>query len=201
MARSTIVRHVTESLLAILRKELATPPGNIIDAANIKAVPPESIEGVGTQTLIVYLYQVIESPFLKNVGARTTTIPPSPVPVVQRDPLALDLYYLLIPGAGVTDESYLDTYNILGAAMRSFHDHGVFTLGDWAPAPFDDEKTLQFRIDFNRLETADLIRIWEAVHEPYRLSVSYVVRTVQIDSTLEAETRLVSTRQLQLDQR
>lgn len=201
MARSTIVRHVTESLLAILRKELATPPGNIIDAANIKAVPPESIEGVGTQTLIVYLYQVIESPFLKNVGARTTTIPPSPIPIVQRDPLALDLYYLLIPGAGVTDESYLDTYNILGAAMRSFHDHGVFTLGDWAPAPFDDEKTLQFRIDFNRLETADLIRIWEAVHEPYRLSVSYVVRTVQIDSTLEAETRLVSTRQLQLDQR
>jgi hypothetical protein len=201
MARSTIIRHVTEALLAILRKDLATPPTAIIDPANIKAVPPESIEGVGTQTLIVYLYQVIESPFLKNVGPRTKTVPPSPIPVVQKDPLALELYYLLIPGAGVMDDAYLDTYDILGAAMRSFHDHGTFVLGDWAPAPFEDEKSLQFRIDFNRLETADLIRIWEAVHEPYRLSVSYVVRTVQIDSALEADARLVSRRQFQFDQR
>jgi hypothetical protein len=192
MANFAIVRHVTEALLEILRHDLAIAvPG--MPSANIKAAPPEDIEGVSDETLIVYLYQVIESPFLKNVGPHVVGSPPSLQ--VERDPLALDLYYLLIPGASVP--LYLDTYDILGAAMRSLHDHGSFTLGDWLPTPPPaGEANLQFRIAFNRLETSDLIRIWEAVQRPYRLSVSYVVRTAQIDSQLVTNTSLVSQRNL-----
>jgi hypothetical protein len=198
MATSRIVRHVTQALLGILRADLTSGPTPIIDAANIKAAPPEAIQEVEQTTLLVFLYQVVENPFLKNVGPKVTTAPPPPL--VESDPLALDLHYLLIPGA--TLESYLDTYEILGAAMRSLHDHGIFTLGDWVDP--DDiepaEAALQFRLDFNRLDTADLIRIWEAVQNPYRLSVSYVLRTVQIDSQLVEGRQLVTERQFRMEQ-
>lgn len=208
MANTTIVRHVTEALLGILRHDLSdAPPTPIVTSSNIKAAPPEDIESITTESLIVYLYQVIESPFLKNVGPKTVTgpapiSPPGPNPVtVRRDPLALDLYYLLIPGAPTTpDGAYLDTYDILGAAMASFHDHGIFTIGDWVSTIPTDEKDLQFRIDFHRLETSDLIRIWEAVHRPYRLSVAYVVRTVQVQSQLVIDTTVVSERRFTLQQ-
>ncbi|MGE0325436.1 MAG: Pvc16 family protein [Polyangiaceae bacterium] len=48
--------------------------------------------------------------------------------------------------------------------------------------------------------TSDLIRIWEAVQRPYRLSVSYVVRTARISSQLVQETPLVSQRNITLTQ-
>lgn len=193
MAGFAIVRHVTQALLEILKHDLAIAIPSM-PSSNIKAAPPEDIEDVMDDTLILYLYQVIESPFLKNSGPRVVGTPPDLQ--VKRDALALDLYYLLIPGAKV--ENYLNTYDILGAATRSFHDHGSFTLGDWLTLPplVAAEKNLQFRIAFNRLETSDLIRIWEAVQRPYRLSVSYAVRTLLIDSDLVTDTHLVSQRDL-----
>lgn len=196
MATSRIVRHVTQALIRILESDLTVGPDPLIDAGNIRAAPPENIELIGTSTLLVFLYQVVESPFLKNTGPKVSGLPP----ISRSDALAVDLYYLLIPGAPLS--SYIDTYDILGAAMRSLHDHGIFTLGDWVLTDQLDsaELPLQFRVDFNRLDTADLIRIWEAVHNPYRLSVSYVVRTVQIDSQLTESKQLVTERQLRMEQ-
>lgn len=201
MAGTSIVRFVTEAILGILRHDLAVVPvPPIIPSGNVKAAPPEDIESITSETLILYLYQVIESPFLKNSGPRVVGTAPNLT--TRRDPLALDLYYLLIPGAPTNpDGAFLDTYDILGASMRSLHDHGSFTLGDWVVlGPTPEESKLRFRLDFNRLETSDLIRIWEAIHQPYRLSVSYVVRTVQIDSQLETDTRLVSERAIATQQ-
>ncbi len=202
MATSFVIRKVTEALLAILRHDLAGI--TTLPESSIKAGRPESAsDQLTARTLLLYLYRVVESPFLKNVGP---SVEPGPTPdgiTVRRDPLAIDLYYLLIPGS--TDAAFLETYDILGAAMLSFHDHGIFTLGEWIipgalPELTDTEKNLQIRIDFDRLDTADLIRIWEAVQHPYRLSVSYVVRTLQIESQLAAGGRRVGERHLDFEQ-
>jgi hypothetical protein len=205
MATYTIIRSVTEALLTILQNDLAGP-GGIIPAASIVAAPPETVDKVTGQTLILYLYQVLESPFLRNTGTQAILANPSPLPppaqkvTVQRDPLALDLYYLLIPFS--TEGNFLDTYDILGAAMRSFHDNGIFSpaaLGVSTVAP--EEANLEFRLSLNPLSTSDLLRLWEAVHRPYRLSVAYVVRTVQIDSTLSTATQLTDQRHILARQR
>jgi hypothetical protein len=195
MATPTIIRFVTEALLQILQKDLA----GILPSSNIVAAPPETVDRVTGQTLILYLYQVLESPFLKNIGAHTVLQPPNPpaarTAIVERDPLAIDLYYLLIPFS--TDNSFLDTYDILGAAMNSFHDHGTFSpaaVGVTGLSP--QEASLEFHLSMNPLSTSDLLRLWEAVHRPYRLSVAYVVRTVQIDSTLSRTEQLMSGRGL-----
>jgi hypothetical protein len=196
MATSTIIRSVTEALLKILQNDLAGP-GGIMQAANIMAAPPEWVEKVVTgQTLILYLYQVLESPFLKNVGSATST-PSSPpgaqTVTVTRDPMALDLYYLLIPFS--TESNFLDTYDILGAAMQTFHDNGSFSPGALGVSTVQPaEANLVYRLSMNPLATSDLLRLWEAVHRPYRLSVAYVVRTVLIDSSLSTTAQIMSQR-------
>jgi hypothetical protein len=195
MASYTIVRAVTEALLKILQDDFL----GVLPTASVKAAPPEVAATASGQTLLLYLYQVVESPFLKNIGPRPAVqAPGSPgaqVVTLQRDPLALDLHYLLIPLS--QEPNFLDTYDILGAAMKSFHDHAVFCPGALGvPSLNAEEAKLEFRLTFNPLSPADLIRLWEAVHQPYRLSVAYVVRTVQIDSALTTDTRLVSERRI-----
>ena len=204
MASTFIIRKVTESLLAILRNDLASLiTGGATPEDTIKAGRPElASDALTAKTLLVYLYQVVESPFLKNSGPRVEVGTGGAV-TVRREPLALELYYLLIPGS--TDDGFLETYDILGAAMRSLHDHGTFTLGDWIigsslPPLTPEEQKLEIHVDFNRLDTADLIRIWEAVHHPYRLSDSYVVRTVQIESQFTTEGRRVTRRNFDFEQ-
>jgi hypothetical protein len=204
MASTFIIRKVTEAILGILRNDLAGITAS--PATTIRAGRPESASGelpAGNETLLLYLYQVVESPFLKNVGPKAEPVTGGGIRV-RKDPLALELYYLIIPAA--SDNGFLETYDILGAAMRSLHDHGIFSLGDWVPPdsampPLTDaEAKLQVHVDFNRLETADLIRIWEAVHAPYRLSVSYVVRTLQIDSQLTTGGGRVTSRNFDFEQ-
>jgi hypothetical protein len=201
MATFSIIRSVTDALLTILKNDLSP---QVIPATSIIAAPPETVETVTGQALILYLYQVLESPFLKNVGGQAfvqTSGPPPPAQTVKvvRDPMALDLYYLLIPFSTVNN--FLDTYDILGAAMQSFHDHGTFSpgaLGVATVAP--EEANLEYRLSMNPLSTSDLLRLWEAVHRPYRLSVAYVVRTVQIDSSLTTTTQLTSQRRVTVSQ-
>ena len=205
MATSTIIRYVTQALLTILQTDLDTNASpQILPKGKIVAAPPELVATEPDQILILYLYQVLESPFLRNVGTQAVVQPPSPRSAqqvtVQRDPLALDLYYLLIPFSK-RDDNYLDTYDILGAAMKSFHDHGTFSPGALGVEGLTPEEAqLEFRLSPNPLSTSDLMRLWEAVNEPYRLSVAYVVRTVLIDSTLSTSGQLASTRNITVGQ-
>jgi hypothetical protein len=200
MATPTIIRSVTEALLKILQRDLA----KILTSTNIVAAPPETVDkATTTQTLILYLYQVLESPYLKNSGAQVMVqaplLPPPAIKtaqaaIVERDPLALDLYYLLIPFS--SENNFLDTYDILGHAMSSFHDHGVFSPAEVGVQVPPEEANLEFRLSLNPLSTSDLLRLWEAVHRPYRLSVAYVVRTVRIDSKIRTHELLMSERRL-----
>jgi hypothetical protein len=171
---------------------------------NIQAVPPEVVSQSGAQILGLYLYRVVESAELKNQGP---TFEPSPVPpppgtapatLVRTDPLCLNLHYLLMPFS--PDESYLDTYDLLGRAMLGLHENAILIPGALGVAVDPSEIDLQFRVTMEPLTTTELASIWEAVHQPYRLSVSYVVRTVQIKSSDTTDARRMTTRRLEASQ-
>jgi hypothetical protein len=192
-----IIRHVTSALLKILENALT----GVLAPGEIQAAPPETIPRLesGQQMLVLYLYRVEESPELKNQGPDFETVPDpgggAPLVRVRRDPLTLNLHYLLIPFAG--EPSFLETYEILGLAMAAFHDHGIFSPGELGVTELtEQEARLSFRLTQEPLTTDQLSNIWEAVHEPYRLSVSYCVRTVQIQSELAITGRRVTTRRV-----
>jgi len=199
-ASPRIIRFVTEALLEILRDALS----GILTPTDIDAAPPETIPKLpaGEQKVILYLYRVAESPTLKNQGPDYEVVsggPGAPQVRIRRDPLTLNLHYLLVPYSG--EDSFLETYDILGLCMSAFHDAGIFSPGEQGVSGLSEREAKQsFHLTKEPLTIDQLANIWEAVHEPYRLSVSYCVRTVQIESTLAFETQRVTERRFEVEQ-
>lgn len=204
-ASPSIIAHVTTGLLTILRRTF----DGIVPESDIVAAPLESISTVGgaRQRVLLYLYRVAESAHLKNQGPDYDVLADG-VTRVRKDPLTLDLHYLLVPFGGAT--AHLGTHQLLGIAALAFHDHAIFTLdelgvptpgpptpGPPPPDPAEEhDGQIEFHLTKEPLGIGDLAHIWEAVHEPYRLSVSYVVRTVKIRSDDASSTRRVEERRL-----
>lgn len=192
MASTKIVRQVTQGLLKILQSNVPS-----VGPSGVYAALPDEVGSLTPPFVILYLYQVLESAQLKNSGPRASLASGGQSATIVSDPLALDLYYLLIPGAASGPTTFLTTYDILAESMSAFHDNAIFSPGQLGVTELSDaEARLEFHLTLNPLSTSDIFELWEAVTQPYRLSVAYVVRTVRIDSTDGTDQRLVSERRL-----
>ena len=120
--------------------------------------------------LSLWLYRITENEFMKNLPA-----PAEPNRRQSRpSPLALDLSYLVTPFASSGENDQV----LLGKTMQVLHDNGSIYVRDQLNLVVDE-----VRVVFCRLPLEEVTRIWEALQEPYRLSVCYLVRVIRIDST------------------
>ncbi len=125
-------------------------------------------ENPSTATLSLYLYRVTMNEYLRNAPRDPTTGAPPP--------LALDLHYLL----NVWSDQAVVEHAVLGWAMRELYQHETLSPSDltadggWEPADL-------IQVIPAELSTEDLMRVWDAITLPYRLSVSYIARVVRID--------------------
>lgn len=126
-------------------------------------------EDLGT-TLSLFLYRVTVNEHLRNVR-------PANIRMTENAPLALDLHYLMTAWA----DGALAEQTLLAWAMRELYLHPVLSISSLSPeAAWDSADAVQ--IVPAELSTEDLMRIWDALTPPYRLSVSYVARMVRIDA-------------------
>lgn len=124
--------------------------------------------------LSLWLYQITENEFVKNQPMQRSNGGPSPQHDLLRfPPLALNLFYLLTPFGPSGEADHL----LLGRAMQVFYDNAIVPLR--RPAI---EIAEELRITLCRLTLEELTRIWEALREPYRLSLCYQVCVTHIDS-------------------
>lgn len=117
--------------------------------------------------LSIWLYQVTENEFNKNqpfqrLGDNQHRFPP----------MALNLYYLITPFARDGAADHL----LLGKTLEVLYDNAIVLLDD------GDAIAEELTIIFCRLTLEELTRIWDALREPYRLSVCYHVKVARIDS-------------------
>ena len=120
--------------------------------------------------LTLYLYRVTVNEHLRNVhkvvDVRHETVP-----------LSVDLHFLVTAWS----RSALGEHTILAWAMRQLQQHPVLDQSSlspeaaWEPGDFVQLVPAELSID-------DMMRIWDALTPPYRLSVSYVARVVRIDT-------------------
>lgn len=91
-------------------------------------------------------------------------------------PLGVDLHYMLTAwGANPLDEQVPMTW-----AMRQFHHVPMLDLALLSPdGGWERDESVQ--IMPTELTTEDVMRIWDALDPPYRLSASYVARVVRLD--------------------
>jgi hypothetical protein len=134
-------------------------------------------QGVGRLSL--WLYQVAENEHLKNQPP--VRLPPGPAGDAAQEmtPLAMDLYYLVTPflPSGPDSQTIVSDHLLLGLTMQALYDSAIVVLRDAAR-----DVAEELRIVLCRLTLEELTRVWYALREPYRLSVCYQVRVVQIES-------------------
>jgi hypothetical protein len=130
--------------------------------------------------LSLWLYQITENEHVKNQPMLKARQQPPPSPpgsngreAAQIPPMALNLYFLVTPFAPSGEADHM----LLGKAMQVFYDNAMIFLHD-SISNISEE----LRVIFCRLTLEELTRIWEALREPYRLSICYLIRVTRLDS-------------------
>ncbi len=181
MSDYQVIAEVSKTFKQLLEDNISIPPLTITIAT-----PDEEISS-GTNRINLFLYQIVENAQLKNqdwqMSSPTQMKPP---------PLSLNLFYLLTPYPQ-NPEDYTNAHLILGEAMRVIFDHPILT------SVYLTEAVEEVKIILNPINIDELTKIWSAINKPYRLSVSYEVSVVQIDSSAATrEIKLVKERKVEV---
>lgn len=176
MSDYTVVAEAGDALVRVLWEEIQGDPqvNALVDSqARISLLSPHELEDDDSVRLSVYLYRVVEDPFVKN-----QPMSPGPGRRLRRAPLTLDLYYLVTPLVGTPREQHI----VLGKVLQVFHDRAILQGPDVGPLADVDE---ELHIVLNPVSLEESTRVWQALEMSYRLSVCYMVRVAILDSTRE----------------
>jgi hypothetical protein len=172
MSSYMVLSRVSEELRRVLWEAIAADPvvrpivGS--EAAIVFANPTETARDSANR-LSIWLYQITENEFMKNQPALRA----NGHTTVQEVPLALNLHYLVTPFATTPEADH----RLLGLTMQTLYDNAIMPLRRPVEAIAEE-----LRVIFCRVSLEELTRVWEALREPYRLSVAYTVRVTRIDS-------------------
>ena len=188
MSNALAIAAVTATLEAILGTGVHADP-NLNDTA-LTALPIDKARGsITSNQLNLFLYQVLPNAAWRNMDVPQLVKPlESGVP-----PLALNLHYLLTVYGRENDNSQPFDHHLLGKAMSILYDHAL--LGpDEIKLTFSgsdlERQVERVRITLQPLSIEEISKLWTALTTQYRLSISYEVSVVLIDSTQPARAPL-----------
>lgn len=175
MSDFTAIRAVSMSLQALLKDEITKNPDPQLNGVGIDLLSPKEMELAGTPVGVsLWLYRVT------RYGDILNNPPERPAPnQLRRQSLPVTLYYLVTPIT--TDPEGKQA--LLGRLLQVMNDHSILRgsdLGDSLKG-----SPIELRVVLETLTLEELTRIWNALEEPYQLSVTYMVQVVNIDSDLE----------------
>jgi hypothetical protein len=169
----TVVKQVNEQLRQLLFAGMTGEAAQYfptIDSIHVGS-PKETADLATTQSkrLSVFLYQITEDPHMKNRPAvRDTGQTRLRVP-----PMALRFHYLITPFVSDSEGNAI----VLGKILEVLYDNSTITVVD----PITSQ-TEYVRVIFETLSLAELAEVWEALKEPYRVSLAYQLRVPRLES-------------------
>ncbi|HYH66744.1 MAG TPA: DUF4255 domain-containing protein [Urbifossiella sp.] len=171
MSEFTAIREVSRSLRTLLEARLAHEADDQLPDPSV-VVALDSPQATAAEFGVsLWLYRVARNPDLANHP------PPRPaVGLLGRTPLPLDLYYLVTPMVGDPEADQA----LLGRVVQTFHDTPVLRGADLSAPLLADGREVRVTLEPQSLDV--LTQLWQALQEPYRLSVSYHVQVLPIDS-------------------
>lgn len=189
----TALLATSQTLSEFLQKRLETDP-NLRTFFNaglggtmiVSLRNPEEMAEKNDQGLSMWLYRITRDE--DRLNDPPEQIDPS---VFREPPLPLRLHYLFTP---VVDPSTANNAEIeqrvLGKVLQSLYGHALFRGTDLGGDFSGTDTELRARLEPMSLE--DITRIWNALEQPYQLSVSYEVTLVRIDSEIFDTNALVT---------
>lgn len=182
MSNALAIAAVTKTLYNLLDNEFTTNPQvDPLNGVNVTMQPPDAANNETSQYQVnLFLYHVMPNAAWRNMPLPDRALPGETV----QPPLALNLYYMITAYAreqvGTGD---IESHNLLGRTMRILFDHPVLSSADIAMPESDVQNQIErIRITMQPLNIEELYRLWTGFQTQYRLSVSYEVSVVLIES-------------------
>jgi hypothetical protein len=180
----TALRATSQTLVTFLRQRLQADPvlSNFFDPAaggamQVTLDTPSEMMRRPAEGLSVWLYQVVRDPERLNA-------PPERIGLdrFRPVPLPLRLHYLMTPIRDDTTDAGL-AQEVLGKVLQTLYEHPTLRGVDLQAGLSQATLDVTSRLEPMTLE--EITRVWEALDESYRLSVSYEVTVVAIDPEQE----------------
>jgi hypothetical protein len=136
--------------------------------------------------LTLFLFEVVEDASQRNrPPVRLDSMPPAPPSVqVSKPPMALLLRYLMTPWSG---DRFTD-HQIVGRTLQILYD-GAILSGTQLQGTTLQNTDVALKITLAPITLEDRSRVFHSVQRPYRLSLSYDVRVINLDTQV-AHTRV-----------
>lgn len=184
MANFEVIAAVSQTLKAVLTRAIEKGVAGVKVGFLIPDEPPSD------PTLTLFLFEVGEDPSARN---RPRVVNPRlPNLTIQKPPVALLLRYLMTAWGRDAETQQ----KILGLTIQALYDKAIISGPD---LEINDVNSVlegtdeALKVTLSPLSLEERTRVWHAVQKPYRLSVAYEVRVVNLDST-EGERRKPVTR-------
>ena len=182
MPDANVISDVSQTLQQVLHESLVSlDPQFFVEVSDLQGTISTS-----PLHLTIFLFEVVEDASAKNRPSVRTVVNQSVM--VRKPPMALLLRYMLTPWSG----DRLTDHKIVGKVIETFYESsnvgGAKLQGGLA------NTDVVLNINMAPITLEDRTRVWISVQKPYRLSLTYEVRVVSIDSTTERRTGLVQSR-------
>lgn len=172
MSDYPVISAVSQTLKTLMTTNITQSTDSQIKNVPIELLSPKEMEDANeTLGVSVWLYRVSRMADMLNE-------PPQRISPTQyvKTPLPLLLYYLVTPIAA----DPLTRHALLGKVLQVMNDHSILRGADLQGIL--QGTTDQLRVVFETLSLEDLSLVWDALSEPYQLSVSYMIQLASIDS-------------------
>lgn len=178
MSDFNAIAAVTNTLKALIEQEVAGLTVEVMKA-------PVDLGGTEPK-LSLYLYRVEHNPFTTNLDwqMRTDT-------QLVAAPFGLNLHFLITPYG--PDE--LEIQRTLGEVMRAFHENALIQNDNPVLDAALAQMTEELRIVPRTLPLGEMIDLWRSFEKAsYRISTTYEVSAVLIDSRVQRNVQRVQER-------
>jgi hypothetical protein len=175
MSDYTVISAVSHTLREILKQNITLSPDAELNGVEIHLLSPKEMQDAGnTSGISLWLYKVSRMAEMLNE-------PPGRISAnqVARVPLPVLLYYLITPFNTHPEVRH----TLLGRVLQVLNDHAILRGADLRGVL--KGTTERLRVNLEALSLEELSLVWEALSEPYQLSVTYLVQVVLIDSDRE----------------
>jgi hypothetical protein len=182
MANTSVISDVSSTLVNLLNKALAPNSAELQDLQTTIKTSPARI--------IVFLFEIVEDAASRN-RPFTEVLQPDGSYSSMKPPMALVLKYLMTPVSGDRPTDHL----LMGQMLQLFYDNALIKGPDLAGTLAEAHQALKVTLVPITLE--ERTRVWHAVQQPYRLSVTYDVRVVNLEAAQVERKQPVTERRLQ----
>jgi hypothetical protein len=185
MSNALAIAATTATLRNLIDRGIRSEVGS----GTVTARPPDKARdnGESSNQINLFLYHTLPNAALLNQDLPNRVKPGE----TGRSPLALKLYYLLT--AYGQDNDDIAGHRLLGTAMRVLHDNPVLNPADIQLALAESDLQNQVervRITPQPLSVDELSKLWTTFQTQYRISATYEVSVVLIESNRPVRTPL-----------